>query len=129
MKRGKIWIGVLLLTVSAVCFLIGRTGGQRFDVCLRDFTQTEDTVTIRVDVISSAGYVRACKPRVNSGGDLTLGFYSTYGLNSRRGAKDTFTLETPEGCDVIFFERSDGAPYIVLSRDPETGLWREWGGG
>lgn len=47
MKRGKIWIGVLLLTISAVCFLIGKTGGQRFDVCLRDFTQTEDTLPSR----------------------------------------------------------------------------------
>jgi len=96
---------------------------------LRDFTQTEDTVTIQVDVISSAGYVRTCKQRTNSGGDLTLGFYSTYGLNSRRGSKDTFTIETPEGCNRIFFERADGVPYMVLVRDRETGVWREWGGG
>ncbi len=132
MRRKRLWIGGVLAVVLVIAGLalsfFAAAGHRRIGVCLGDFVQTEDTVTIQVVVPSSMGYVRACEPRVNSGGNLTLGFYSTYGLNSRRGAKDTFTIETPEGCDTISFERSNGVPYIVLVRDSETGLWQKWGG-
>lgn len=128
MKAKRAWIGIVLLVISAACLFCSRTGGRRSDVCLRDFSQTGDTVMIRVDVLSSAGYVRTCKPRMTGSGDLCLGFYSTYGINSRWGAEDTFTLEPPEDCGSIFFERADGVPYIVLVRDAETGAWRAWDG-
>lgn len=131
MKRKRIWIGVIgvvLVVVGVSCSFFGKTGGRRFDVCLLDFSQTEDTVTIQVSVASSAGYVRTCELRRPSSGDLILSFYSTYGINSRWGAEDTFTIETPETCGAILFERADGTPDIVLARDKETGVWRGLGG-
>jgi len=125
-KETKTRIGAALLLISILFSWMGNTGGRRSDVFLREYEQTEDTLTIQIGVSGSAGYVRKCKEK-RSDDDICLTFYSTYGINSRLGAEDTFLLEDMQEYNSVHFHGEDGIPRLVLIRDKETGQWRKWG--
>jgi hypothetical protein len=117
------------LAVLALCalLLIGifvLLGGRRSDVYLEDYTLTENgqTMVLQTSVAGSAGYVRKMYFKEEAGG-LYLTFYSTFGINSRLGAKDTFPIELPQDCRAIYFNRPEGAFECVLEKDPATGVW------
>lgn len=123
MKNKKIIISVLvvILVIITGCFL--STGGARTDVVLRDFSFDEkcNQMTIKVGVSSSAGYIRKMK-RTSGSINGYYTFYSTFGINSKLGAKDTFEIQLDNNVDEIFFYTGEKGYTKVLEKN-EKGVW------
>lgn len=50
-------------------------------------------------------------------------FYSTFGINSKIGAKDTFEIELDSNVDAIYFYAGDKGYKQVLQKDEGIGEW------
>ena len=122
MKKVIIGIVIVILTVFVILFL--STGGARTDAHLIDYELSEDgtTMTLKVGVSSSAGYIRDMK-QTSGSMNYYLTFYSTFGINSKLGAKDTFTLDIDQNVDEIYFFKGNKGYNKVLEKDKETGEW------
>ena len=123
MKNKKIIISVVVVILVIIAGWFLSTGGARTDVFLRDFSFDEkcNQMTIKVGVSSSAGYVRKMKQTSGSmNGYYT--FYSTFGINSRLGAKDTFEIQLDNNVDEIFFY-TGGKGYTKVLEKNEKGVW------
>ena len=97
------------------------TGGPRTDVILGDFKLSRDgkVMTLNVGVGSSSGYIRKVK-RTSGSMDYYLTFYSTFGINSKLGAKDTFEIEIDENVDAIYFYTGDKGYRQVLEKNEDN---------
>lgn len=123
MKNKKILIIVGVIAIIGVGLFLS-TGRARTDVYLKDFELFDDgkTMTLKVGVSSSSGYVRKIKQTSGSSNGYYT-FYSTYGINSKIGAKDTFEIEINGDTDEIYFYTGDKGYKLVLVRNTAT---REW---
>lgn len=125
MKKVVIGIVSVFLIVFISLFLL--TGGERADVVLHSFEVSADgkIMTMNVGISSSVGYIRKMKQTNNyMEPDLVfLTFYSTFGINSKLGAKNTFTLEIDSNADEIYFFKGNNGYNKVLEKDKETGEW------
>ena len=103
MKKKILIISIVVVAVIIVGLFV-MFGGSRTDVFLKDFELSQDgkTMTLKVGVSSSAGYVRKMK-RTSGSMNYYFTFYSTFGINSRLGAKDTFTIDIDNNVDEIYF--------------------------
>ena len=121
----KKWIVILGIVVLVLSTLFISTGGTRNDVFLHKFEVSEDgkVMTINVGVTSSAGYIRKMKQTSGSMNPY-LTFYSTFGINSKLGAKDTFQINLDENMDEIYFYKGGGGYVKVLEKDKTTGEWQ-----
>lgn len=104
MKKKKL---IFIITSFILLLMIGYilyTGGVRTDVYLKDFSidKTNNQLVIKVGVSSSTGYVRKMK-RTGGSTNYYYTFYSTFGINSKLGAKDTFKIQLDNNVDEIFF--------------------------
>ena len=126
MKKWIVILGIVVVLVLSTLFI--STGGARTDVFLHKFEVLEDgkIMTINVGVTSSAGYIRKMKQTDNymDPNFINLTFYSTFGINSKLGAKDIFQLELDENIDEIYFDKGDRGYVKVLEKDKETGEWQ-----
>lgn len=117
-----IFVILLILFFLLLYFLI--LGGVRTDVYLGDFELSSDNqkITLKVGVSSSAGYIRKIK---RTGGSMNhyYKFYSTFGINSKIGAKDTFEIEIDENVDEIYFYTGNKGYRLVLLKSEDTGEW------
>ena len=122
MKK-KIFIVSIVVGVLIIGFLM-ITGGARTDVYLNDFEISSDgkTMTLKVGVTSSAGYVRKIK-RTSGGTNGYYTFYSTFGINSKLGSKDTFEIEIDDNMDEIYFYTGDKGYKLVLTKHEVSGEW------
>lgn len=113
---------IVVAIVGVVLFLT--TGRARTDVYLKDFKVSTDgkIMTLEVGVSSSAGYVRKMK-RTSGSMNYYYTFYSTYGINSKLGAKDTFEIELDESVDEIYFYTGDKGYRLELVRNTATQEW------
>jgi len=122
MKKKKIVIGIIIgISVCIGAFFI-LTGGKRTDVFLGDFSVDGNTMTIKVGVSSSAGYIRKMK-RTSGSMNYYLTFYKTFGINSKIGAKNTFEIELDKNVDEIYFYRGNNGYQKVLQKNKTTGEW------
>lgn len=121
-KRNIIIITIIVVLISGLLFL--STGKARTDVFLRDFSIDErsNIMTIKVGVSSSSGYVRKMK-RTSGSMNYYYTFYSTFGINSKIGAKDTFEIQLDNNVDAIYFYTGYGGYKKVLTKDNETNKW------
>ena len=104
MKKILIILVCLLLLLFSLSALFLLSSKARTDVYLKAFELSEDgkTMTLHVGLSSSAGYLR--KMVVKQGGDNKyITFYSTPGINSKIGAKDTFELDLNPSAGEIYF--------------------------
>ena len=127
MKHKKMFI--ILITVVIVFVLGGLfllTGRERTDVYLKDFDVSSDgkTMTLKVGVASSVGYVRKMK-RTSGSMNYYYTFYSTFGINSKTGAKDTFEIELDENVSEIYFYTGDKGYKLVLAKYYPTQEWEK----
>lgn len=125
MKK-KIIIIISIIVLALLISLFIFTGRARTDVYLKDFTISEDgkTMTLEVGVSSSTGYIRKMK-RTSESTNYYYTFYSTYGINSKIGAKDTFEIELDDNVDEIYFYTGNkGYELILIKR--LTGYEKEW---
>ena len=122
MKKKILIISIVVVAVIIVCLFV-MSGGSRTDVFLKDFelSQDEKTMTLKVGVSSSAGYVRKMK-RTSGSMNYYFTFYSTFGINSRLGAKDTFTIEIDNNVDEIYFYTGNKGYKKVLELN-DDGEW------
>ena len=126
MKKWIVILGIGVVLVLSTLFI--STGGARTDVFLHSFDVSEDgkVMTLKVDVTSSAGYIRKMKQTDNymDPNFINLTFYSTFGINSKLGAKDTFKIELDENVNEIYFSKGDRGYVKILKKDKETGEWQ-----
>ena len=120
MKKKNIIIGIAAIII--VCFgLFFLTGGKRTDVVLGDFSVDGNTMTIKVGVSSSAGYIRKMK-QTSGSMNYYFTFYSTFGINSKIGSKDTFEIQLDNNVDEIYFYTGNKGYKKVLEKDT-NGEW------
>lgn len=107
-------IALMFLVIGSLFLL---TGKARTDVYLKDFEVSSDgkKMILKVGVLGSTGYVRKIK-RTSDSTNGYYTFYSTYGINSRLGAKDTFEIELDEDMNEIYFYTGSGGYKLVLTR-------------
>ena len=75
-------------------------------------------MTLKVGVSSSAGYIRKMK-RTSGSMNYYLTFYSTFGINSKLGAKDNFEITLDENVDEIYFYTGNKGYKKVLEKNDE----------
>ena len=122
MKKKILIISIIAIVLVLVGLFIA-SGGARTDVFLKDFelSQDEKAMTLKVGVLSSAGYVRKMK-RTSGSMNYYFTFYSTFGINSKLGAKDTFTIDIDNNVDEIYFY-TGGKGYKKVLELNEAGEW------
>ena len=93
MKKKNIIIIASIVIIGLISLIFLITGRARTDVYLKNYEISSDgkTMTLIVDVTNSSGYVRKMK-RTSGGTNYYYTFYSTYGINSKIGARDTFEM-------------------------------------
>lgn len=121
MKKKAVILIMLVIVILVALFLL--TGRSRKDVFLEDYEVSADgkTMTLKVGVSSSAGYIRKMK-RTSGSTNYYFTFYSTYGINSKLGAKDTFEIELDSNVDEIYFYTGNKGYKQVLVK-AENGKW------
>ena len=121
MKMRNIIIGVISVTVMVGLFLI-LTGGKRTDIYLGDFSVDENNVmNITVGVSSSSGYIRKMK-QTSGSMNYYFTFYSTFGINSKLGAKNVFEIKLDNNVDEIYFYSGNKGYKKVLEKN-QDGIW------
>ena len=122
MKRR--WPIAILLVLCLLVGLFFFSSRKMSNIYPYRYVVSEDgrSITLSVGVMSSMGYVRTVKTRA-AGDSLYLTFYSTFGLNSSWGAKDTFTIDLPANCRNIYFTQGSLDPLLAFVLLPESGLW------
>jgi len=122
MKKKVMIISFIVLVLIVMGFFLA-LGGKRTDVFLKDFelSQNGKTMTLKVGVSSSAGYIRKMK-QTSGSMNYYFTFYSTFGINSRIGAKDTFEIKLDNNVDEIFFY-TGGKGYKKVLEKNEKGVW------
>ena len=125
MKR-KILVGIGILIIILIGSFILLTGRARTDVVLGGYDLSADgkIMTLKVGVSSSAGYIRKMK-RTSGSMNYYLTFYSTFGINSKLGGKDTFEIELNENVDEIYFYTGNKGYKLVLIKDSVTQEWKK----
>lgn len=120
-KKIVIIIAIVVIAILGVLFLA--TGAARTDVYLKDYEVSSDgkTMTLEIGVSSSSGYVRKMK-QTSGSMNYYLTFYSTFGINSKLGAKDTFEIEIDSNVDEIYFYTGNKG-YKQVLRKTESGKW------
>ena len=109
MKNRKKIIFVSIIVIIIIGFgLFFATSQEKTDVYLKDFEVSADgkTMTLKIGVSNNTGYVKKMK-RTNGSSNEYYTFYSTYGINSKIGAKDTFKIELDDDIDEIYFYTGD----------------------
>jgi len=124
MKKKNILVIMISILLIILIVLFLSTGRARTDVFLRDFSVDEksNVMNIKVGVSSSAGYVRKMK-RTSGSMNYYYTFYSTFGINSKLCAKDTFEIQLDNNVDAIYFYTGYGGYKKVLTKDKITGKW------
>lgn len=122
MKKRNIIICIIVAAIILVGLFLA-SGGSRTDVFLRDYEISQDgkTMTLKVGVSSSAGYIRKMK-RTSGSTNYYYTFYSTFGINSKTGAKDTFEIELDQNVDEIYFY-TGGKGYKKVLEKNANGEW------
>ena len=121
MKKKNIIIGIVAIVIVCIGLFLILTGGKRTDVFLGDFSVDGNTMTIKVGVSSSAGYIRKMK-QTSGSMNYYFTFYSTFGINSKIGSKDTFEIQLDNNVDEIFFY-TGGKGYTKVLEKNEKGVW------
>jgi len=122
MKKKVMIISFIVLVLIVMGFFLA-LGGKRTDVFLKDFELSQDgkTMTLKVGVSSSAGYIRKMK-QTSGSMNYYFTFYSTFGINSKLGAKDTFEIELDNNVDEIYFY-TGGKGYKKVLEKTNDGDW------
>jgi len=122
MKKRNIIICIIVIAIILMGLFLA-SGGSRTDVFLRDYEISQDgkTMTLKVGVSSSAGYIRKMK-RTSGSTNYYYTFYSTFGINSKTGAKDTFEIELDQNVDEIYFY-TGGKGYKKVLEKNANGEW------
>ena len=115
---------VLIIIVVGLLF-VSSGFKKRTDVCLADFSVSEDNsvITLQTLLSGSMGYIRTMKAERDND-VIHCSFYSTFGgLNSSIGSKSSFEIPLDDSLKKIYFDRGNGEEYLVLEKDTVTNVW------
>lgn len=114
---------LLFIILILACFIILNFTNKRGDVFISDYTVSDDgsKLNIKVTVASSMGYVRTMKVREKDN-QKYITFYSTFGLNSKIGAKNEFLIDIEE-CSEIYIYRGNNEYKLALKKNSESNIW------
>ena len=120
-KKIVIIIGTVVIAILGILFFA--TGRTRTDVYLKDYELSPDgkTMILKIGVSSSSGYIRKMK-QTSGSMNYYLSFYSTFGINSKLGAQDTFEIKIDSNVDEIYFYTGNKGYKQVLQKT-ESGKW------
>ena len=120
-KKIILILGLIILGIFLIMFI--GTGGKRTDVYLKDYILSDngDLITLKIGVSGSAGYVRKIKKDDRE--SHYYSFYSTYGINSKIGAKDSFDVLLDEDDTKIYFNEGKDKYRLVLVKNNVSGNW------
>lgn len=123
MNKKNFIIMFIVIILIILGFIVLSTGRARTDVYLKDYDLSSDgqTLTLKVGVLSSSGYVRKMK-QTSGSMNYYLTFYSTFGIHSKLGAKDTYTIKLDSNVDEIYFYTGKKGYKKVLEKN-ESGTW------
>lgn len=124
MQKKTIISILIIFVITIIGIFLLTTGGKRTDVYLKNFKISSDgkTMTLNVGVSSSSGYIRKIK-RTSGSMNYYFTFYSTFGINSKIGSKDSFKIELDQDVDEIYFSTGEKGYSLVLQKNKETGKW------
>lgn len=121
--------------MPVLALLIGFAGGvlfvlpgfeKRTDVCLQDFSVSEDgsVITIKTSLSGSMGFIRDMETET-IGQEIHCSFYRAFGgLNSGIGSKNIFEIKLDDSIEKIYFDRGTESDIVVLERDAAANAWR-----
>ena len=120
---------IFIISIAFLILLIGFlliTGRDRTDVYLKNFEISSDgkTMTLKVGITGSAGYVRKMK-RTSGSTNHYYTFYSTFGINSKFGSNDTYEIDLDSDSDEIYFYTGNKGYKLVLVKNIATGEWQK----
>ncbi len=121
MTKKNIILGIIIFILTCIICYIIYSGSARNDVVLSSFKEENNNITLRVNVTSSMGYIRKMKVK-EKGSNYYLTFYSTFGVNNKIGAKDTFLLNVPNYINEIYINQN-GKYELVLIKDVVSNEW------
>ena len=125
MKNRKkiIFVGIIVIIIIGFGLFFA-TSQEKTDVYLKDFEVSADgkTMTLKIGVSNNTGYVRKMK-RTNASSNEYYTFYSTYGINSKIGAEDTFKIKLDDDTDEIYFYTGDKDYKLVLTKNKALNNW------
>lgn len=122
MKKKIILISTIIIIILGILFFL--SGRARTDVYLKDFMISEDgtTMTLEIAVANGKDHIRTMK-QTSGSTNYYFTFYSTFGINSKLGAKETFTIDLDNNADAIYFYTGKKGYKQVLQKDEATGEW------
>ena len=122
-KKNLLSIFIVVIAIVIIGLFIS-TGKARTDVYLKNYKISADgkTMTLEVGVASSSGYIRKMK-RTSGSTNYYYTFYSTFGINSKLDAKDTFEIELDENVDEIYFY-TGGKGYKKVLEKKQNNEWK-----
>lgn len=123
-KKNVILILIIILVIILLSLFLS-TGNKRSDVYLKGFQLSSDgtKMTLNVGVSGSVGYIRKMK-RSSGSMDYYCTFYSTFGINSSLGSKDTFVIDIDNNVSSIYFYTGDNGYRKVLEKN-DLGEWMQ----
>lgn len=114
-------ISIAVLCATMLLVALGLFGGGRSDVMLLGYTETKEGILIKAGVSGSAGYLRSMKAK-EIDGDVMVEFYSTFGINNPRGARNEFMLKINPECKRILFRSGKDSFRAALIKNSD-GYW------
>ena len=122
MKNNKLLLIYILFAIIIVILLL--TGNKRNDIYLKnyDIIDNGNKISLNVGVTSSSGYIRKIKVK-SKDNKYYLDFYSTFGINSKRGSKDNFIIEIDEKINEIYIYTEN--EYKKVLEKNENNIWQQ----
>ena len=127
MKKGMlVFVGIVLVVITTGLFLLPGFK-RRTDVCLQNFSVSEDGTVITIETIlaGSMGYIRNMETE-KTGNEIHCSFYCAFGgLNSGIGSKNRFKIKLDASTEKIYFDRGEKSDILVLERDAAADVWTQ----
>ena len=128
MKR-KAFFALGIVCALLLAIFVGSGFTKNGSVFVEEYTVSPDgeTMTLRVGVSSSMGYVRSLRVHQKQGGKLYLdGYHAFGGWNGSIGARETFSVPLDTDTRMIALYRSENGYEEVLTK-AEDGTWHRTG--
>ena len=125
MKKYVLGLAAFAIIAIAAGLFLAPGFQKRTDVCLQDFSVSEDgsVMTVKTSLFGSMGFIRAMEAE-QTGNEIHCSFYNTFGgLNSRIGSKNRFELSLDASVEKIYFDRGSESDILVLERDAASNIW------
>lgn len=125
MKRYVLILAAIAVVILAAGLYLLPGFEKRTDVCLQDFSISEDgsVITIKTGLSGSMGFIRDMRTET-MGNEIHCSFYCTFGgLNSSIGAKNRFEIKVDGAVYKIYFDRGEEPDSLVLERDAAANVW------